>query len=678
MSNSASSSRRRVLLIGWDAADWKILSPLLDTGKMPALAGLIDRGVVGNIATLTPALSPILWTSIATGKRADKHGILGFIEPVPDQNGVRQVCSTSRKTKALWNILTQSGFKTHVVGWYASHPAEPINGICVSNLFADAIAPLGSDWPMPKGAVHPTSLAESIAALRVHPGEIGDADLRPFIPRLAEVDRSKDKRPAKLAALLATTASVQAAATAILEAEEWDFLGVYFDGIDTASHDFMPYFPPRMAHVDEREFALYREVMEGVYRFHDMMLARLIALAGDDVTIILLSDHGFHSDHLRPRGAAAQTAGMGAMWHRQYGVLALAGPGIRRDERIHGATLLDIAPTVLTLFDLPIGEDVDGKPLLSAFDETPQLKRIPSWDAVPGEAGLHPPDLRVDPYASAAALTQLVELGYLEAPTVDQQHDAALARRESQFNLGVILLDSERPAAALPILESLCREKPETARYGSALASCYLALRRFSDCRATIEQMAARGLDDAGEQVLLGECLVAEGRFDDAIEQLRRALGAAPHIPRLRCLIGLALNRLARWSEATEAFEGALQIDPDSAVAHYGLAATCLGARRHEDAAGHALRAVSLLHFFPAAHYTLGVALARLKRYEQAARSIEIALTMQPGLLDAHRYLGAIYIQLGDYAKAHLHRKSARRLWEERSSQRNEAAATQP
>jgi predicted AlkP superfamily phosphohydrolase/phosphomutase/tetratricopeptide (TPR) repeat protein len=658
------------LLIGWDAADWKILSPLLDAGKMPALAGLIERGVVGNIATLTPALSPILWTSIATGKRADKHGILGFIEPIPEQNGVRQVCSTSRKTKALWNILTQSGLKTHVVGWYASHPAEPINGICISNLFSDAVAPLGADWPMPAGAVHPASLAESVAALRVHPGEIGDADLRPFIPKLAEVDRSKDKRPAKLAALLATTASVQAAATAILEAEEWDFLGVYFDGIDTASHDFMPYFPPRMAHVNERDFALYRDVMEGVYRFHDMMLARMMALAGDDATIIVLSDHGFHSDHLRPTGAAAQMAGMGAMWHRQYGVLAMAGPGICRDERIYGATLLDIAPTVLALFDLPTAEDFDGKPLLSAFDEPPHLQRIPSWDSVAGEAGLHPPDVRVDPYTSSAALTQLVELGYLEPPTADQQHDAALARRESQFNLGVILLDSERAAAALPILESLYREKPDTARYGSALSSCHLALRRFDDCRATIDQMTSRGLDSISGQVMLGECLVAEGHFADALEQLRRALDAQPHTPRLRCMIGLALTKLSRWSEATVAFEGALQIDPDSAMAHYGLAITHLGERRFEEAAGHALRAVSLLYFFPAAHFTLGVALARLKRFEQAARSIEIALSMQPGLLDAHRYLGAIHARLGDYAKAHAHRQTARRLWDELASRR--------
>src|SRR5215475_8945973 len=127
----------RVLLIGWDAADWKILSPMMDAGLMPALSRFVERGVMGNISTLRPALSPILWNSIATGKRPDKHGILGFIEPSPDGNGVRPVSSTSRKCKALWNIVTQSGGYAHVAGWYASHPAEPINGVCVSNQFAE-------------------------------------------------------------------------------------------------------------------------------------------------------------------------------------------------------------------------------------------------------------------------------------------------------------------------------------------------------------------------------------------------------------------------------------------------------------------------------------------------------------------------------------------------------------
>lgn len=100
---------KKVLLIGWDAADWKVIHPLLDAGEMPNLNRLVEGGTIGNLATLQPCLSPILWNSIATGKTADKHGITGFVEPNPDGPGLRLASSTSRTTKAIWNILCKAG-----------------------------------------------------------------------------------------------------------------------------------------------------------------------------------------------------------------------------------------------------------------------------------------------------------------------------------------------------------------------------------------------------------------------------------------------------------------------------------------------------------------------------------------------------------------------------------------
>src|SRR5476651_1614356 len=81
---------RRVLLVGWDAADWRFIEPLLERGLMPTLAALRARSAWGIVASLRPALSPMLWTSIATGKRPTRRGILGFVEPSPDGRGVRR------------------------------------------------------------------------------------------------------------------------------------------------------------------------------------------------------------------------------------------------------------------------------------------------------------------------------------------------------------------------------------------------------------------------------------------------------------------------------------------------------------------------------------------------------------------------------------------------------------
>src|SRR5215204_4653921 len=164
--------KTRVLLIGWDAADWKVIQPLIDAGEMPNLARLMAAGVHGNLATLYPVLSPMLWTSIATGKRAYKHGIHGFTEPLPDGSGVRPISLLSRKTKALWNILNQTGHRSIVVGWWPSHPAEPLDGVMVSNLFPPPPGETDALSPLLPGTVHPPALNESLSELRVNPMEL--------------------------------------------------------------------------------------------------------------------------------------------------------------------------------------------------------------------------------------------------------------------------------------------------------------------------------------------------------------------------------------------------------------------------------------------------------------------------------------------------------------------------
>ena len=132
------ASTRRLLIVGWDAADWIIIDRLIAAGRMPTLKAAIDAGVRADLRTLEPKLSPLLWTSIATGKTPDKHGILNFLEPKADGSGLQVASSTSRAGKALWNIVSQAGVRTQTVGWYASHPAEPIVGGVVTNLLQES------------------------------------------------------------------------------------------------------------------------------------------------------------------------------------------------------------------------------------------------------------------------------------------------------------------------------------------------------------------------------------------------------------------------------------------------------------------------------------------------------------------------------------------------------------
>ena len=631
---------------------------------MPALDRLVNEGVMGNIGTLIPALSPMLWNSIATGKLAQKHGILGFVEPNPDGSGIRPVSSTSRKCKAIWNILNQAGLRSGVVGWFASHPSEPINGVCVSNQFC--MPPVGQQqpWPIIPQSVFPERLGQQLARFRVHPFEIEAAHLQPFIPHGAQIDQASEPEQRRLNALrknLAECGSVQAIATWLLENEPWDFMAVYYSALDIIGHYFMPFHPPRMEGVGEREFEIYKDVVAGAYRFHDMMLERLLQLAGPETTVILLSDHGFLSDHLRPR-VGTSTFDDPAAWHRSHGIFCMKGPGVLADERIYGASLLDVVPTILTIFGLPVGEDMDGKALIQAFETPPKIERIPTWEDLPGDAGMHPAELRQDPVAAQQALQQLVELGYIQPPDADAEKTVRRVLDNLQFHLGLSVLNYSSPLEAAKIFENLLSAHPDEKLYAFPLAQAYFKADKLPEARAVLERFLSKDENSPAMELLLGSLLQAEGKTEAALVHLRKAEQLAPTLPQPHLRLGSAYLMGRQFQQAESAFRKVLELDSDQADACYGLSVALMRQNKLEESVEFALRAVGLQHFYPAAHFQLGAALARLNQPERAALAFEHGLAMQPGVLAAHRYLARLYYRLGQFGKCHEHHEAISRL----------------
>lgn len=654
---------RKLLLVGWDAADWQMMHPLIDAGRMPHLKRLVEAGTIGNLMTLQPVLSPILWTSIATGKRAYQHGVYGFVEPTPDGLALRPTASTTRKVKALWNMLSGAGKRCQALGWYASHPAEDINGVCVSLLFP--VAPESATptaWPVPPNAVFPAALADELAELRFHPEEVTGEMLSQFIPSAARLDQ-RDPEVRRLfnsvAKRLAECISMHALTTAVMEEHDWDFCTAYYDTIDRFSHDFMVFHPPRMENVRFDLFEAFQGVMNEVYAFHDQMLGRLVELAGPDAHIMIVSDHGFQSGGLRPTGPVDPS-----QWHRNYGMFLLAGPGIKQDEIIFGATLLDIAPTVLTLFGLPVARDMEGKALVNAFEETPQIERIDSWENVPDPVY----EARVreavddDPEAAAAAMQQLVELGYIEAPGEDVQRDIGRARAEQKFNLACTCIDGKHSARALSLALELVAEYPEDGDYlvfaGQAAisASDAPALGRIADALAVMMPTHRQIPMFRAFHCWLSDDVLG------ALKHFQAAAETGHNNAWLQARIGRAYLRLRMWNRAESAFRQALALDKDNSEAHYGLSVALPRQNRLEEGVQSGLQAISLVHDFPLAHFQLGAVLARMGWYERSLQAFEICLTMRPNFALAHRYVSLVAGKLGQGETAERHRELAKRV----------------
>ena len=450
-------------------------------------------------------------------------------------------------------------------------------------------------------------------------------------------------------------------------------LGVYYDAIDHFCHRFMHYHPPRMEHVPEADFALYSNVIWSAYCFHDLMLGRLLELAGDEATVILVSDHGYHCDHLRPMATPREFSGP-AQWHRGLGVCAMKGPGLRRDELLFGATILDVAPTVLTLLGLPVGADMDGKPWLNAFEEPPAVQTIPSWDAVPGPCGMHAEDRRGDPFHEREALAQLVDLGYIAAPPEDEHEAGRIATIDRDYNLAQALLDARKPGQALPILERLHAELPDRLLIALHLVNAYLALDRREECRRVIDHIAEGHCSQAtieGPEVKLvaqvdylrGLLEQAEGRDEAALDHFRRAQAQGTRLRGFYANLGWACARLQRWAEARDTFATALDLNPDDASAHHGMAAVFLADGQDEPAMEHALRSIGLIYHQPRAHRHLGVALMRLGEFDRALQAFEVSRSMAPNQPDVHRALAHFHETVTkDSARAAEHRRRAEEL----------------
>lgn len=387
----------RVLLIGVDGLEWNVLRPLLAEGRCPNLRALMERGSFGHLATMQPTFSPILWTTIGTGRLPEDHGILGFTD---EELQGKAYTSTQRRVRAVWNIADRYGLSSDVFGWWITWPAEEIRGLMVSGSSSSAL--LEENWkpailPGIPRQVHPAALEAEVLAIAKDTGSIEE------VRRLAREKvfgklTDKELGSVELKLLQQTLWSIQSDATffevsrRLLAAHPADLNLVYFGGPDVVGHRFWRYYEPGRFRWpgDPAADARWKEISPGsdplekilaseagsrelarlvpnVYRWIDEMIGELVRAAGPEATVIVCSDHGFH---------AVSTAEPNVLFvtghHRDAppGVIVAAGPSIRRGGDVASflagreppmlGGVLDVAPTLLALLGIPRSLEMPG------------------------------------------------------------------------------------------------------------------------------------------------------------------------------------------------------------------------------------------------------------------------------------------------------------------------------
>ena len=419
----------RIVLVGLDGADWQIAEPLMRAGRMPHLAALRSRGASGSVRSLIPVLSPLLWTSVATGQRADQHGILDFMTTDPRTGARVPVGSHSRRQRALWNYFSEAGRPADVVAWWATWPAEPIDS---GRIVSDRVAYSLFDVAAPAddaGLTHPPELLATIRNREAGHGAVAYEE----VTRFADISREEfDDARARAAPdavarkagrrdplnhftrILAATRTYHAAAVEMLRDGRADLSAIYYQGIDEVSHRFMHFAAPRLPGITRDDSRRFGHVVERFYEYQDALLGEIVLAAGPAASILVVSDHGFVNGTDRVAGQTADIEGQPVRWHRLHGILVAAGPHFARGT-IEGASLLDIAPTVLAAATLPVPAEMSGRILEEAFKPEFLCRHLPMKQAAGSRPPWQPPS--PGPPASAAVSEEMMEnlrsLGYV-------------------------------------------------------------------------------------------------------------------------------------------------------------------------------------------------------------------------------------------------------------------------
>jgi tetratricopeptide (TPR) repeat protein len=481
-------------------------------------------------------------------------------------------------------------------------------------------------WPMSPDAVYPETLRARLRDLRVHPTEIMADQLRFFVPDLDRTTTSETTRLHALRRLLAACGSVHAAGTWLAEHETWDLLTVRYDILEHVCCAFMPHRAPHMAGTSEEDAALYGEVVDRCYRFLDLLLGRYMRLVGPETTIIVASPHGFFSGDERPRIDTRPLRDAPDSWHRPSGIVVARGPGLRRDELVFGATSLDIAPTILTMLDLPVARHMEGRVLVPLFDERPTIAWVDAHT---------PPHREAAADAEAAtrqALDLLRDLGYPDLPAAEATATSDGIRIVELTSLVQVGFARGEWAKTTARLAELLTLKPDYGFAKYALARCRLALGDVEGCRALVGELLAFDTDSPLAHLVSGLISAHEERWEDALASYRRALEGVPRMALLHYWSGAALLGLHRWTEAEAAFERAIELDGNRADAYDALGTALHHQERYADAAAQYYRSLGLRYESPRVHLHLARSLSASGDHAAAVAALQRALALDPRL----------------------------------------------
>jgi hypothetical protein len=432
--------RAPMIMFAVDGMEWEVMKPLIADGKLPNMERLMKRGVYGYLLSMQPTYSAVIWTSVATGKIPQKHGILHFVYEQQVRGGkeYRYYTSGHRKTKAFWNILSDYMLDVDCIGWWMTYPAERVNGVMVTQTNTTGVLrnPQRALW---KGAllkgvedqVYPPEMQNQVMTLL----EAVDRDLdsitdgifgRPPHPLNGFSQLMWDQAQW---AFRADATYVRVAKDIIERGMNFDLMALYLGGPDVAGHRFWRYgYPEEFANPpDAEQIENFGSIIGDHYIYVDSIIGDILEMLPPETDVLVVSDHGMHAineNRVFNKDDPPLYTNSAHHLDAPAGIIIAAGERFKSSdsgeinlERIPTlGGVLDLLPTILAMKGIPVGEDMDGAPIKDIIDpgwlEKSGISYVPTHDTEKWLAGRN--ERIRDAIDQSERLEQLRSLGYIK------------------------------------------------------------------------------------------------------------------------------------------------------------------------------------------------------------------------------------------------------------------------
>ena len=605
----------KVVIIGSDGFDWQIYRQVSKKVPMPNLEKLLEEGATGDLRSMDPMVSPMIWTTMATGVEPDVHGIIDFLMEDRATGEMVPITSTMRRVPALWNILTRYGLTSGFVGWLGTYPAEAVRGFMVSDRIVfhafdprwqeaeDQLAPDDTE-----GLAFPDSLIGDLRPLVLTHDDIGIDALRGFIDvspddLVSDAETFDPLDPVRnLRLILAANQTYEQIAEYTYPKHRPVLFSVYLDLVDTVGHLFIKHMDPPTSDVSPEDARKYGGAMAAAYARTDSIIGEWMDMIDEETTLIMISDHGFKSGDIRPSGPSAIGGGQAVKWHRIAGAIAFYGHRVNRGQVIKGAGVMDVAPTVLRLLGLPAADDMPGRVLEEAFNE--------GWLASSSEIG------NLETYGTRTAAAKAVRR--------EDEEAAMLERLKALGYVGGGSADVDR------------------------LAGSYFSKGEFDKAIEIYQEQLRADPDNPQVKTYMANAFIHQGRFDEATSLLDDVIEKNPEFVDARNLLGICYINLGRLADAERSALEVLRIEPGNGEAYFNLGVIADKRGLHDEALSAFKRSVDLRGDYDEARLNLANEYLRRGNFKHARIQARKALEINPDLLGAWYLLGQAHKGMGE------------------------------